>query len=305
MTSPLSTRSRSPAGTGATVSRGSPSISRTTNSTRHSTSSPVSQPPRDRPSGSRSALTCTRSCSRTLMPSRDRRLPNRSGSPGAPRPFRGVAGRLELWCSCRGDPAGALGDDRAHGGRVAGWDPFAEPRGACLRGLAYQLAGVVWVRPACGSPSDDVEGLWAGPVGVGKVPARGHLLGGEWLLAVCGAARLGRRVEDGAIPAGRPAQGAGVGVGPADPDRDPWLLDRPGQAGDLAHLEVVAVVRERLSRPHPGQYLQSLIHDGGPRPDIGFLGERGVGEVEGVTDTDAQGQPSVGQVVERHGFAGQ
>ena len=90
MTSPLSTRSRSPAGTGATGSRWIPSTNRTPNSTRHSTISVVVRRPQSRPRPYRSALTCTRSCSHQRTPSRVRTLaqpyariiyPTTAGSP--------------------------------------------------------------------------------------------------------------------------------------------------------------------------------------------------------------------------------
>jgi hypothetical protein len=99
--------------------------------------------------------------------------------------------------------------------------------------------------------------------------------GGEGLFAVGGAARGGRRVQDSAVPAGGPAQRAGVGESTADPDRDPRLLHRPGQADDLADLEVRALVGERLPGPQPGQHLQRLIDHRGPCAQAGWLAERG------------------------------
>ena len=129
--------------------------------------------------------------------------------------------------------------------------------------------------PRSGSSGDDVERAWAGAVGADGVPDGGDLLGGEGLFAVGGAARGGRRVQDSAVPAGGPAQRAGVGESTAGPDRDPLLLHRPGQADDLADLEVRALVGEWLPGPQPGQHVQRLIDHRGPCAQAGWLAERG------------------------------
>src|SRR5215469_5060393 len=104
------------------------------------------------------------------------------------------------------DPYRAPGDSGAHGGRIAGGNPFTEPGGACLGRLADEFARAVGILPALRAAGHDVERAWIGAAGVDETPDRGHLLRREWFLAVVGAAGLGRRVEHGPVPAGRPAQ---------------------------------------------------------------------------------------------------
>jgi hypothetical protein len=102
-----------------------------------------------------------------------------------------------------------------HGGRVGGRDPFAEPGGACLRGLADQLAGAAGIGTAFGSSGDDVERAWAGAVGADGVPDGGDLLGmrGCSLSVALPGAAAGYRIA----PSQRAARRSGPGLGNPPP----------------------------------------------------------------------------------------
>lgn len=109
----------------------------------------------------------------------------------------------------------ALSDGGVHGGRVGGRDPFAEPGGACLRGLADQLAGAAGIGTAFGSSGDDVERAWAGAVGADGVPDGGDLLGmrGCSLSVALPGAAAGYRIA----PSQRAARRSGPGLGNPPP----------------------------------------------------------------------------------------
>src|SRR2546429_6340118 len=187
------------------------------------------------------------------------------------RPQRGSGKRIDAQRA-----EGYLGP---HDARVGRRDPFAEPCRAGSRHRADALPPGVPVVGAGWAAGHDVERALAGLVTLDVPTHVAHLVRGQRLLAVGGAPDLDGAVQTRAVPALDPTQDTRVGVGAADPDRDARLLDRTGQAGDLAYVEVAAIECEGLAAPESDKDLQRLVNHFGSDPGPGLLAESGEGHV--------------------------
>jgi hypothetical protein len=89
------------------------------------------------------------------------------------------------------------------------------------------------------------------------------------------------------------------------PDGDARLLHGPGLELRVADGVVRPGVAERLAAPETHQHIEALVEHGRMERIVGRLAEgRELGAAVRA-DADAEDQPAVAQVVERHGLAGE